>query len=55
MSLLGAYKNGNYNVLIFDDGTKIRATKNNEFIPSRLESVDCKITNNCEIRLQFLP
>lgn len=49
--IIGGYTNGNYNVVIFEDGTKIRATKENEFIPTRLESCDCKITNFCDMRL----
>ena len=31
---------------IFEDGTKIRVSDNETFIPSRIESLDCKITNN---------
>lgn len=49
--IIGGYTNGNYNVVIFEDGTKIRATKYDEFIPTRLESCDCKITNFCDMRL----
>lgn len=49
MNLIGAYKNGNYNVFIFDDGTKIIKTDEKEFIPDRLESVDMKITNMCDM------
>ena len=30
--LLGRYKNGNYNVLIFEDGTKIRHNNENEIL-----------------------
>lgn len=31
MKLLGAYKNGNYATMIFDDGTKVRKTDDNVF------------------------
>lgn len=53
MKVVGAYKNGNYKVIIFDDGTKIRETNEDDFIPSRLESVDMKITNKCDIGCPF--
>lgn len=49
MKRIGEYKNGNYIVTIFDDGTKIRRTNGDEFIASFPESFDCKITNQCDI------
>lgn len=52
--LLGKYKNGNYSVLIFDDGTKVRYAMdlkdNDEFIAEFPESFDCKITDYCDAR-----
>lgn len=48
MELLGAYKNGNYRTLILSDGTKIRKTKDDEFIPDFAENMDIKITNCCD-------
>lgn len=51
--IIGDYQNGNYRVIIFEDGTKIRHTRENEFIPSRLESVDMKITNMCDMGCPF--
>ena len=47
LKILGSYKNGNYNVLILNDGTKIRKTDEDEFIPEFPESMDVKITNKC--------
>lgn len=47
------YKNGNYVVCIMDDGTKIRRTDDDEFIPSFAENVDVKITSNCSIGCPF--
>lgn len=47
MKLLGKYKNGNYTVKIFDDGTKIRETEEDEFIPAFSENSDCKLTDKC--------
>ena len=41
------YKNGNYIVSIFNDGTKIRQTMDDEFIPSFAENCDIKITDKC--------
>ena len=35
-----SYKNGNYIVTILSDGTKIRRTEDNEFIPAFSENVD---------------
>lgn len=50
MKLLADYKNGNYRVEIFDDGTKIRETideLDNKFVPDFPESFDLKITDKC--------
>ena len=48
MELLGAYKNDNYRTLILSDGTKIRKTNDDEFIPDFAENMDIKITNCCD-------
>ena len=48
MKLLGVYKNGNYKCILFNDGTKIRETNEDEFIPSFAENCDCKITDKCD-------
>jgi organic radical activating enzyme len=53
MRLLGYYKNGNYTVSIFDDGTKIRANKLDFFEPDTVESMDIKITNQCDRQCPF--
>lgn len=50
MRRIGEYKNGNYFVTIFDDGTKIRRTNGDDFIASFPESFDCKITNQCNMK-----
>lgn len=42
-----SYKNGNYIVTILSDGTKIRRTNDNEFIPAYSENSDIKITDKC--------
>lgn len=47
------YKNGNYTVCIMNDGTKIRRTDEDEFIPSFAENVDCCITKNCGMACQW--
>ena len=52
MKEITKYKNGNYDVTIFDDGTKIRSYEN-EAIPDFPESIDIKITNYCEINCKF--
>lgn len=43
--LLSKYNNGNYTVEIYNDGTKIRETKEEDFIASFPENIDLKITN----------
>lgn len=46
--LLGKYKNGNYTVRIFSDGTKVRSASETDFNPAFAESYDCKITDRCD-------
>ncbi len=48
-----SYKNGNYIVTILGDGTKIRRTNDDEFIPAYSENVDCKLTDKCNIGCAF--
>lgn len=48
MKTLGVYKNGNYFVTLLNEGTKIRETFEDEFIPSFAENCDCKITDKCD-------
>ena len=45
---MNLYKNGNYTVMIMNDGTKVRYTKEDSFIPSFAENCDVKITNKCD-------
>ena len=47
------YKNGNYIVTIYNDGTKIRKTRDDEFIPSFAENCDIKITDKCSQNCPF--
>lgn len=53
MGVLGKYKNGNYFVTIFSDGTKIRYNDSDYFEPSTIESMDLKITNKCNMGCNF--
>ena len=53
MKKLGTYKNGNYIVTMFDDGTKIRQTKYDDFIPAFPENIDVKLTDKCSIGCPF--
>ena len=53
MGLLGRYKNGNFMTTILSDGTKIRETKDDEFIPSFAENMDVKICNYCDMECKF--
>lgn len=49
MNLLHTYKNGNYTVSIYSDGTKIRETDEDKFISSFPENIDIKISDKCNI------
>lgn len=53
MNLLGIYKNGNMRTRIFSDGTKIRETEDDEFIPEFVENMDIKISNYCDMDCKF--
>ena len=46
--LLYSYKNGNYLVKIYADGTKVRFTLDDYFNAEFPESIDIKITNYCD-------
>ena len=46
--LLGSYRNGNYYVSIYEDGTKVRETEGDSFVPSFAENIDLKITDECD-------
>lgn len=46
--VLHTYKNGNYLVKIFKDGSKVRFTLDDYYNPSFPESIDIKITNYCD-------
>lgn len=52
MNILHSYKNGNYFVKIYDDGTKERIFDNTPE-PEFPESIDCKITNFCDAKCSF--
>ena len=41
------YTNGNYQVIILENGTKIRYNEEETLTPDHFESVDIKITNKC--------
>ena len=49
MKCLGKYKNGNYQVHIFEDGTKIRENDLDFFESSFPENIDIKISNRCDM------
>lgn len=49
MKLIGSYTNGNSRVRIYDDGTKIRETNDDEFNEVFPENIDLKITNRCDM------
>ena len=53
MKELGNYKNGNYTVTIYDDGTKVRETDENEFIPEFAECIDVNLSYKCNVGCKF--
>lgn len=48
MNIIGRYRNGNYIVSLWSDGTKVRETSDDEFIPAFAECCDMKITDKCD-------
>ena len=46
--LLAHYTNGNYDVILLEDGTKIRHNNLDNLTPSFAESIDCTITTKCD-------
>jgi hypothetical protein len=53
MKLLHKYTNGNYTVQIFNDGTKIRETNEDDFIATFPENIDIKISDKCDIGCNY--
>lgn len=53
MKVVGHYVNGNYRVYIMEDGTKIRSSDDDTFVPDRVESIDLKITDYCDMECPF--
>lgn len=53
MNKIATYKNGNYVVTIYDDGTKIRENDGDILVPDFAESVDITITNRCDGGCRF--
>lgn len=52
-SMLARYKNGNYIVTLLSDGTKIRMTNDDDFVPAFAENCDVKITDKCSVGCPF--
>ena len=48
ISKIGSYRNGNYNVTIYGDGTKVRENDLDFFKADFPESFDYKVTNRCD-------
>ncbi len=47
--IIAQYKNGNYNVMLYNDGTKIRFNNEDYMEAEFPESIDCKISNRCDM------
>ena len=50
---MNTYMNGNYQVMIFDDGTKIRKNDLNNLTPAFAESYDITITTKCDTGCEY--
>lgn len=46
---IARYKNGNYTVRLYEDGTKIKSTLDDEFYAEFPDSIDLKITDYCDL------
>lgn len=53
MDIIGKYVNGNYNVTIYADGTKIRENDLDSLIPAFAENCDVTITECCDGGCEF--
>ena len=51
--VIGSYRNGNYTVTIYEDGTKVRQNELSSLIPDTIESMDIKITNYCDCGCKY--
>lgn len=49
VKMLGRYRNGNYSVLLMEDGTKIRWNDEDNLTADFPESIDIKICNKCDM------
>lgn len=47
LSVLGRYHNGNYNVTLYSDGTKVRENNLDNLTPEFPECIDLNISNQC--------
>ena len=47
--ILSHYHNGNYTVILYSDGTKVKRTRASEFIARFPDSMDLKITDYCDM------
>ena len=52
-TVIGVYRNGNYNVAMLSDGTKIRSCKEDKMIPAFPDSMDIKITGCCDMMCAY--
>ena len=47
--LIAFYENGNYTVRLYSDGTKVKRTEDDAFIADFPDSIDLKITDQCDL------
>ena len=51
--IIGSYINGNYKTTLYSDGTRVRETEEDKFVPSFAENCDIKITDSCNMGCSF--
>lgn len=51
--LISKYENGNYTVELYSDGTKIRTTTADTFIPKFAESIDMTVSHKCSHNCKY--
>lgn len=53
MNIIGQYQNGNFMTYIYEDGTRVRETEAENFIPAFASNMDVKICNRCDMGCKY--
>lgn len=52
-NIIGKYMNGNFLTTIYSDGTLVRETEDDKFVPAFASNMDIKLTNHCDMCCKF--